>query len=69
MAKVEPIETNIIIFQLYQDRDEQSFIQILEEENIKLISMGEGKLRMVTHLEFTDGMLQRVIDVLKNMVD
>lgn len=69
VAKVEPIETNIIIFQLYQDREERSFIQILEGENIKLISMGEGKLRMVTHLEFTDAMLQRVIDVLKNMVD
>jgi len=62
VAKVEPIETNIIIFQLHKNRDENVFLQKLEKENIKLISMGEGKLRMVTHLEFTDQMLRKVID-------
>ena len=28
--------------------------------------MGNGKLRMVTHLDFTDQMLDDVIDVLNN---
>jgi len=29
--------------------------------------MGEGKLRIVTHLDFTDAMLEKVVDVLDKM--
>jgi threonine aldolase len=67
VLKVEPIETNIIIFNLHKHLDEQEFLKNLEKEHIKLISMGEGKLRIVTHLEFTDAMLEKVIDVLDKM--
>ena len=65
VEKVEPIETNIIIFKLHKNLDEQLFLTELEKENIKLISMGEGKLRIVTHLDFTDEMLSKVLEVLK----
>jgi threonine aldolase len=65
--KVEPIETNIIIFNLHKHLDEQVFLKNLEKEQIKLISMGEGKLRIVTHLDFTDAMLEKVVDVLGRM--
>lgn len=67
VAKVEPIETNIIIFQLHPTVDEQLFINSLEAKHIRLISMGEGKLRMVTHLGFTEAMLDKVVDVLEKM--
>jgi len=67
VAKVEPIETNIIIFQIHDHLDEGVFLQELDEQQIKLISMGEGKLRIVTHLDFTDSMLARVEEVLESM--
>jgi len=67
VEKVEPIETNIIIFKLHKNLDEQLFLTALEKENIKLISMGEGKLRIVTHLDFTDEMLSKVVEVLKKI--
>ena len=67
VSKVEPIETNIIIFNLHKHLDEQVFLKNLEKEQIKLISMGEGKLRIVTHLDFTDVMLEKVVDVLDKM--
>ena len=67
VEKVEPIETNIIIFKLHKHLDEKLFLTGLESEQIKIISMGEGKLRIVTHLEFTDEMLAKVIEVLKRM--
>lgn len=67
VLKVEPIETNIIIFNLHKHLDEQVFLKNLEKEQIKLISMGEGKLRIVTHLDFTDAMLEKVVDVLGRM--
>jgi len=67
VEKVEPIETNIIIFKLFKHLDEQSFMNAMEKEHIKLISMGEGKLRIVTHLDFTDQMLSRFIEVIEKI--
>ena len=67
VEKVEPIETNIIIFSLFKDRNEEQFLSALEKERIKIISMGEGKLRIVTHLEFTDDMLLKFIEVIERI--
>jgi threonine aldolase len=64
---VEPIETNIIIFELNSDVDENAFVQKLADNNIKIIGMGGGKLRMVTHLDYTNEMHERVFSVLKSM--
>lgn len=64
---VEPIETNIVIFQIKEHLDENAFVAALEKEHIFIISMGEGKLRIVTHLDFTDEMLSKVIRVINNL--
>ncbi len=56
IKKVEPIETNIIIFELNKDVDEKTFVQNLKDKNILIIGMGGGKLRIVTHLDYTDEM-------------
>ncbi|TBN06477.1 threonine aldolase [Hyunsoonleella flava] len=62
---VEPIETNIVIFELSPDVDEEQFTQKLKENNILIIGMGGGKLRMVTHLDYTDAMHEKVLDFIK----
>ena len=67
VSSVEPVETNIVIFQLHSHLEEEVFLNYLEERQIKLISMGEGKLRIVTHLDFTDAMLEQVLEVLKEI--
>jgi len=64
---VEPIETNIIIFELNTDVDETAFVQNLADNNIKIIGMGGGKLRIVTHLDYTDAMHERLLGVLKGL--
>lgn len=64
IKKVEPIETNIIIFELNQNIDEQEYMQSLVDKGIQIIGMGGGKLRMVTHLDYTDEMHQHMLDVL-----
>lgn len=53
---VEPIETNIIIFELNKEVDEKLFLQNLKDRNIHIIGMGSGKLRIVTHLDYTNDM-------------
>ena len=62
---VEPIETNIIIFELNDDVDEKLFVTQLAKNNIHIISMGSGKLRMVTHLDYTDIMHEKLINELR----
>ncbi|MFS4481973.1 threonine aldolase family protein [Hyunsoonleella sp. 2307UL5-6] len=63
---VAPIETNIVIFELHNSDDEVKFVQKLKEKNILIISMGGGKLRMVTHLDYTNTMHEKLLSVLSN---
>ena len=65
VKKVEPIETNIVIFYVSDTIDPMNFIAKMESKGILLISMGQGKLRIVTHLDFTEKMLDKLIVELK----
>jgi len=65
---VEPVETNIVIFELNNKISETDFIQKLKKHNILIIGMGSNKLRMVTHLDYTDVMHETVLKVLKNLM-
>ncbi|NLP57899.1 low specificity L-threonine aldolase [Lutibacter sp. B1] len=67
IKSVEPIETNIIIFNVIDSINEQDFISRLNDARILLSSMGQGKLRMVTHLDFTEEMLERVVHTLEHI--
>ncbi len=67
IKKVEPVETNILIFYVNDEVNESDFVNALKEKNILISSMGEGKLRMVTHLDFTEEMLENVINELINI--
>lgn len=62
---VEPIETNIVIFELKDDVNEKVFMQKLVDSDIHIISMGNRKLRMVTHLDYTDVMHAYLIELLR----
>jgi len=67
IKRVEPIETNIIIFELKDHIDESEFLNKLIEKNIHIIGMGSNKLRMVTHLDYTDEMHQKLLLALKEL--
>ncbi|MEW4925428.1 GntG family PLP-dependent aldolase [Algibacter sp. 2305UL17-15] len=63
---VEPIETNIVIFELNAVEDASLFIQKLKEKGIHIIGMGGGKLRMVTHLDYTSKMHEKLMNYFKD---
>ena len=54
IKKVEPVSTNIIIFSLIDEIDQNYFINKMKENKILIISLGEEKLRIVTHRDYTD---------------
>jgi len=65
ISSVFPVDTNIIIFELKESvLDAQAFMDKMNENNIRLISMGSGKLRLVTHLNYTDEMHSRLLSIL-----
>ncbi|WP_442266167.1 threonine aldolase family protein [Tenacibaculum sp. ZS6-P6] len=66
VKKVEPIETNIVIFYVNDNINANDFIKDMEEKGILLISMGEGKIRIVTHLDYTDKMHKVLLQALQN---
>jgi len=68
VSKVEPIETNIIIFNLSDGISETDFVDTLNKKDILISSMGGGKLRMVTHLAITEAMIDKVIDEVSNII-
>lgn len=65
IKKVEPVETNILIFYVNDDLDADDFIAKMADKNILLTPMGDGKIRIVTHLDFTDEMLDKLLNELK----
>lgn len=68
IKKVEPIETNILIFEIDDAQlSEETFMNKLAELNIKIISMGQGKLRIVTHLDYTEQMHEKLLVSLKGL--
>ena len=67
IKKVEPIETNIVIFELDDIIKENDFLTTLEKKNIFIIGMGSNKLRMVTHLDYTNDMHNRLLDILLSL--
>lgn len=67
IKKVEPVESNIIIFYTGDHVKDDDFIKKLKEHNILITGMGQGKLRIVTHLDFTDKMFNKLKEVLNQL--
>ncbi len=63
VANVESVETNILIFGLQPSVDEKLFMEKLKQKGILISSMGHGKLRIVTHLDYKEVMHEYVMEV------
>ena len=61
VEEVLPVETNIVIFSL---ADPISFVAFLKEQNILCSAISASQIRFVTHLQFTDQMLEVLVKAL-----
>jgi threonine aldolase len=64
---VLPVDTNIIIFTLNEDIKSEDFVKRLAGHGIKAVGFGKQTIRFVTHLDFTDDMLEKTVRVLKSI--
>jgi threonine aldolase len=60
-----PVETNIIVYTLKDEVKTADHLKTLSENGIKAVEFGKQMIRMVTHLDFNDDMLEKVLNVLK----
>ena len=67
IKKVEAVDTNIVIFNLLDTAKEADFMNKMQKHEIRFISMGQGKLRMVTHRDYTQEQHQYVLDILQKL--
>ena len=65
--KVETVETNIIIFEIDSKISSELFLKKMNDRDVKIISMGDNKLRIVTHLNYTNVMHDKFLDILNNL--
>jgi len=61
VIEVLPVETNIVIFSL---NDPTRFVAYLKEQNILCSAISASQIRFVTHLQFTDQMLEDLVKAL-----
>jgi threonine aldolase len=64
---VMPVETNIVIFELEPAVTPAQFLDKLTASGIGAIQFGAQEIRFVTHLDFTDDMLDKTVKALKGL--
>ncbi|QQS29368.1 MAG: aminotransferase class I/II-fold pyridoxal phosphate-dependent enzyme [Sphingobacteriales bacterium] len=69
VTKVLTAYTNIVIFELSSSITVPQFLTKLAAHNVKGIQFGPSQIRFVTHLDFTDLMLQHTLEALSKIAD
>ncbi|QEE50319.1 threonine aldolase [Flavobacterium alkalisoli] len=67
VEKVEPVETNILIFSIKPQYSEATLMEKLKQKSIFISSLGKGKLRIVTHLDYKGVMHDYVMETLQKL--
>lgn len=67
VSVVEPVETNIVIFSVQATVNENVVQDYLKQKGIAISSMGHGKLRLVTHLDYKEVMHTYVLETLSKI--
>lgn len=65
VEEIYPVDTNIVIFKLDDKILVSDYVQKLNEKGIKASPFGKHLVRFVTHLDFTDEMLEKTEKILK----
>lgn len=61
VARVKPVQTNIVIFELKEGYDAKAWMEELAKQDISIIAMSATDLRMVTHHDISDADIEEVI--------
>jgi threonine aldolase len=58
-----PVDTNIVIFEVSSQLTPEKVLAKFNEHQLKALKFSATEIRLVTHLDFTDAMLEKCLDV------
>jgi threonine aldolase len=64
---IEPVVTNIVLIKLTASVERDSLINQLRENGVLVVPLGPQVIRMVTHLELDDKMVEKTIEVMRSI--
>lgn len=67
VSGVMPVDSNIIIFTLQKGKSAGDLVRLLAGQDIHAFPFSKDSLRFVTHMDFTDEMLDRTEKILKQI--
>jgi threonine aldolase len=67
VKSVMPVDTNIVIFSVADQITPEKVLAKLADQQIKAIKFGAQEIRLVTHLDFDDNMLEKTVDTIKKI--
>lgn len=67
VGEILPVETNIVIFTVKGRFTAQQLAAKLKEHNILTIAISPAQIRMVTHLDITEEMVDKTIEVINGL--
>lgn len=67
IGRVLPVETNILIFEVTGKYNPKEFAAKLKQKDILCIPISATQVRMVTHLDISNEMVNKVLDAIKSL--
>lgn len=67
VKSVMPVDTNIVLFEVATGLTPEKVLAKFSEHNIKALPFSQTEIRMVTHLDFTDDMLNKTTESFKKL--
>lgn len=67
ITNILPVETNMIIFEIKGKYTAQSLADFFKNQQILCIPISSTQIRMVTHLDVTTSMVDRLVDLIDKM--
>jgi threonine aldolase len=65
VSTVLPVETNIVIFKLHERLSTELFLQQLQHQRVRALSIGRQTIRFVFHLNVIDAQLEALLGALR----
>ena len=67
IGKIMPVETNIVIFEVMGSYTAKEFCERLKQNDILCLSISPTQVRMVTHLDVTEPMVRKLVELIEAM--
>jgi threonine aldolase len=68
VKEIMPVETNIVLFKTESVEKANDIILKLKDKNIYAATTGEGWIRLVTHLDISEQMINETASILQNLI-